>query len=289
MRRFDELHPVPVLVLLCAVMGLALLGSDPAYSLLALLGGAAAVLWRERCARGLLFPALVGAGTAVLNPLLVHRGITVLFTLRGRPITREAALYGITMGLTLCATLLWARLFSQMLTGDRLLYLFGTVSPRFGLLVSMGLRFVPLLLRDARHIREAQTSLGLLSGKGVLARARGELRVLAALLTRALENGILTADSMAARGYGTGRRSRFSPFRFAPRDVAVLLCTLLLAVLPLSALFAGGAGWQFYPVLHTASGALRPAALASLGLLSFFPILYDGKEALSCRRLLSKI
>lgn len=53
------------------------------------------------------------------------------------------------------------------------------------------------------------------------------MKRLEVLLTWSLEEGLQTADSMKARGYGTGRRSSYSPYRWRPKDGAALFFLLI--------------------------------------------------------------
>ena len=46
-------------------------------------------------------------------------------------------------------------------------------------------------------------------------------RVFSATATWALEYGIVTAASMEARGYGVGRRTRYSPYAFKHADIVL--------------------------------------------------------------------
>ena len=46
------------------------------------------------------------------------------------------------------------------------------------------------------------------------------------------KNGIITANSMAARGYGIGKRSSFTYFRWHTGDLILLLTSLLLSAAP---------------------------------------------------------
>ena len=89
----------------------------------------------------------------VINPLLNHRGVTLLFYLGEWRITREAVLYGMHMATVLVASLLLFSCFSHHMTAEKIMTLFGKRLPSFALLFSMTLRFVPRAGRDFRRMR----------------------------------------------------------------------------------------------------------------------------------------
>ena len=57
---------------------------------------------------------------------------------------------------------------------------------------------------------------------------RSSLSTMATVSYTHLEGGIITADSMRSRGYGSGKRTNFAIYRFDGRDVILLLAMCLL-------------------------------------------------------------
>lgn len=289
MRTFAEHNPIAVAAYFLCAAGVAMFTMDPVILCLSLLGALALFLrrsgWRGRDHALML---LLFAVTALANPLLSHRGETVLFVLNHNPITLEATLYGLAAATMLLAVLYWFRSFSAIMTSDRLLYLFGALSPRMALILSMALRYVPLFGHQARKTRQTQQAMGLYRDESLVERWRGELRVFSVMVTWALENGVITADSMAARGYGTARRTHFARFRFTPRDGLLTIFSLLLGGAALLA--AAKRNFAFYPAMAAAEPAmLIYLGYAAYGLLALLPLIIDGKEALKWRCLHSKI
>ena len=132
----------------------------------------------------------------------------------------------------------------------------------------------------------AQKAIGLYREDTPADRLRGGMRCFSILLTWAIENGIITADSMEARGYGTGKRTHFAVFRFDRIDVLVLLtiaaCTLLtLAGLPFLS-------HSFYPYFSV-SAASAPAvcSLISYGILVLLPAAIETEEVIRWKYCLS--
>jgi hypothetical protein len=93
-----------------------------------------------------------------------------------------------------------------------------------------------------------------------------------------LENGVITADSMTARGYGVGPRSRFSIFRWFLGDTLLLLGSLLLTALTIAGLSATSVA--YYPRFTLpAPTPLCIAGYAAYGLLTLLPLIFQAKEA----------
>lgn len=229
---------------------------------------------------------------AALNALFNHAGVTMLFYLpNGNPVTREALCYGAAAAAMFAAVILWFQCCNAVMTADKYLYVFGGVLPSVSLLLSMALRFVPKFTAHMRAVAAAQASLGCGTREGgAWQRLRSGARVLSVTVSWALESGITAADSMKSRGYGAGRRTYFGNYRFTRRD-GLLSAVLALALAGVCVGIGRGALYvRYYPSIHIGSaGALGAVCAACFALLCFLPLLLDGKEALTWRRLRSNI
>jgi len=170
--------------------------------------------------------------------------------LLGGAITLEAVLYGAASGLALWTMLVIFAAFNLAADASRLLRLAPAFLYPLGVVASIGLTFVPQLLRSVREIREAQQIRG--------HRFRGWrdlLPLFVPLLTTSLERAIQLAESMEARGFG-GQLSGLAPramvrLRLAMlAGLALLLCGLLARIY-----------WSAVP----AAALLGAAALALVG------------------------
>ena len=289
MRRFADHNPVAVAVYFLATAGVCMFSMDPLPLALSLPGAllcqfllGEAGKWRIH-----LYTLLLFAGMTLINPLVSHNGVTVLFVMNHNPVTLEALVYGAAAGGMIVAVMYWFRAFTAVMTSDKLLYIFGNLSPKLALMLSMALRYVPLFTRQAGRVSQSQKALGLYKEDNLIDRIRGGMRVFSVMVTWTLENGIITADSMAGRGYGTGRRTRFSIFRWTAGDVMLLISSLLLAALTLWGI--ADRTFTYYPAI-TAS-PITPRALTGFiayGLLVLLPAIITGKEAFKWHRLRSK-
>lgn len=292
MRSFGEYNPIAVAVYFLLTAGIAMFCLNPILLALSLTG--AMLLFRFRQGGGHWRSYLGYLGLFVLmtllNPLLSHNGVTVLFVLNGAPITAEAVLYGAVSAIMVIGTLCWFRSFTEIMKSDKLLYLFGALSPRLALIFSMALRYVPLFAKQTAKVQRTQTALGLYQEDNLVDRTKGGLRICSVMVTWALENGIITADSMAARGYGIGRRSRFSDFRFRRGDVLLLAAVLGLSALTLIAMGLGALDFECYPAIRfSPPSAWTGVGYISYGILTLLPAILEGKERIKWKYLESKI
>lgn len=291
MSALERRHPAAVFLYFAGVMSVSMLSMNPVLLTLSLLGGVLLLLVRDalslRAFMGSLALFLV---LALVNPLVSHRGATVLFVLGDSPVTLEAVYYGAAASGMIVAMLTWGCAFSGIMTSDKLMDLFGRVSPKLALLVSMALRSVSLFSAQTRRVRQAQKGLGLYKEDNAVDALKSDARVFSILVTWALENGVMTADSMAARGYGSARRVSFSVYRFRRADVLFSAVSVLLTLAVLYGIFSGRLETAYYP--RFAAPELTKSLLffyGCYGALALLPALMEGCERIKWRCLLSKI
>ena len=181
--------------------------------------------------------------------------------------------------------LLWFGCYSQVLTSDKFICLFGRLIPALSLLLVMVLRMIPNLMRKARQLLGARRSIGKGSGEKDPLREKlsGGMTALSALTDWALEGSIITADSMRARGYGSAKRTGFSLYRITLRD---MLLMALMAALAAVTLTMGHFDVTYTPVLYAAAPGWGLAAYCTFLLL---PTLLHLKEAIQWRIAISSI
>ena len=158
MRYFENLHPICILIYFVAVIGLTLVCFHPVMLVVSLVG-AFSLLLRLKGGKGagqqFRFVIPMFLLVAVANPLINHRGVTLLGMFLNQWITLEAIAYGITAGLSLAALILWFGCYSEVMTSEKFLYLFGKIAPSSALLISMALQLVPKLNRQLTEIKES--------------------------------------------------------------------------------------------------------------------------------------
>lgn len=163
-----------------------------------------------------------------------HFGVTALAVNRvGNTITLEALLFGLSVAVRASAVLMWLFCLHEVVSSDQVIYLFGRISPRLSLFLSILLRMVPRLRIRRRCIDDAQRAVGMGAGEGNLfRRIRRRGRENSILLTWLNDSLIESAASMKCRGYSLPGRTAFSIYRFDYRDrIFVILMGSCLSVL----------------------------------------------------------
>lgn len=292
MQALEWYNPVVIMVYYLTLSCLIMFSQNPVLLLLGLLGalGCFCLGAGGGAGRVHLFSLAVFAVMALGNPLFSHHGMTVLFVLNDSPITLEATIYGVCSGGTVVTVLYLFRSFHRIMTRDRLLYVFGKLSPKLALLLSMTLRYVPLFTARAKQTAACQKALGLYKEDNILDKIKADMRVFSILLTWALENGITTADSMAARGYGTCKRTFYTRFSYRRADALLLVLILACFGITVGAMACGILDMTFYPSLSMAPVTpLAVVAYAAFGFLAAMPAGLEMGERIKWRYLQSKI
>ena len=201
MRAFSEHNPITIFVHFMLVITIAMFIQNPIILLLALFGSILyyAVTFRKISAKMLTFWGLLFLLISLINPIFSHKGETVLLFINGKAITLEALFYGINNGIMILAVMIWFLVFSEIMTSDKVMYIFGKFSPRLALLVSMSLRYIPLYRQRAGIINNAQKTMGLYKESNIIDNVKGGIRITSSLITWSLETSVDTADSFAAR------------------------------------------------------------------------------------------
>ena len=174
---------------------------------------------------------------ALIHPLFSRNGQTVLLVIADRPITKEALLFALCSALAMGCVLILFRIFSALMTTDRVLYLLSSLSPSASLTLSIALRTVNRLPEEYQSIVFAQRAIGNTENPSLLASLSFRARCISILITRLLEGGVTTADSMDARGYGSAKRTAYRLYRFTARDGWALGIILLLTAFPVAGSF----------------------------------------------------
>ena len=284
MRAFDTMNPAAVTVTLMLAACITIFSLEPLLLGISLICAATYYLMRNGRRHAAFHIGAIGMPLlfALLNPLWNQHGTTVLFVINQRAVTQEALVYGGVTGLRLAAVLYWFRNFSDLMTSEKLFYLFRGFSPKLALVFTMAVRNLSLFRAQMRKIQTSQRALGLYREGHLIDDLRGGMRVFSILLTWALENGIITANSMSARGYGCGKRSSFTFYRWEKGDVALLLTALVLAAAVIAGILSGALTWQFYPQRIPPALTLQYlGAIAAYAGLAMLPVIYEGKEMLT--------
>ena len=218
-----------------------------------------------RVVKLLLIMLIVFAVVSLVNPLFTVDGSHVLAVLPwGRPYTLEALCYGMAAGGMFVTVLLWFSSYNAVMSSDKFLYLFGRMIPSIALVLTMILRLVPLFQTKAKQIAGARKCVGMISGASSNKdKINHGMTVTSALTSWALEGGIITADSMQSRGFGSGKRTTFSIYRMNSRDMILLAVMVLLAGAVLVCAIKGGMKTAYIPHIEL-TGTESPYMVAGI-------------------------
>ena len=289
---FSGYHPAVNLCYFAAVIGMTMFLMHPVFLPISILCASAYLIWLQG-GRGMLrqvgylLPVLLF--TAALTSLFNHDGDTVLFNLPGGdPLTLEAVCFGFCSAIMMGASIIWFNCCNAIFTTDKIIYLFGRVIPSLSLLISMTLRFVPRFKDFLLHTWQVQRAMK--PPKGKRDALKQALTAFSATVSWAMEQSIVTADSMKSRGYGASGRTTFAIYRFERRDgwLLILLATLCAGT---AAPWAMGAmQWVFYPAMtgQLLGGTQLVSYLCFTG-ICLMPLIIDWKEGRKWNSLRSKI
>lgn len=293
MRYFDRLHPIVAFVYFVFIILIAMISMNPIIVSICYVFGivfCGMLIGLKKILKSLLYNIPLMIILALTNPMFVHKGETILFFLNDNPVTKEAILYGLFASMMIMSVFYWFKCYSEIMTSDKFIYLFGRVIPKLSLILSMSLAFVPKLKRKFKEIDEAQKALGIYATQSYVDKIRSKFRVLSILLTNSLENSIETADSMRSRGYGLKGRSSYAIYQFNVSDYVFMGVEIPAGIAILILIFIGFADFDFYPVISNINLSVPAVILYVLIiLLAGISIMLEIKENVLWRYLKSKI
>src|SRR6266849_6151479 len=237
--------------------------TNPVYKIMVLAAAltALAVGAGLRRIRGLLVAVLlIAAFATLLNFVSAHLGATVLFALPdqipaiGGPYTLEALVFGASGGITISAALLAAAPFSLLLASHDVMDALPAPLSRTGVAIAASLNLVPAVATSFVQVTEAQRLRGW--------RPRGPrswMEVVVPVVLTSVEGSIQLAESMEARGFGSGARTTMASHALRRSDW-LLVAASGLALAAFAVLHAAGwaTDWFPYPTLTFPTVDPRP-------------------------------
>ena len=249
---FSSYHPAVNFLYFGSILAFAMISMHPVCLVISLVCAVAyyVMLKGAKATRLLLRGALpLFLVTLIINPAFSHGGVTILTYLpSGNPLTLESIIYGISAAFMMTSILIWFACFTEVMTSDKFVYLFGKIVPAFSLILSMTLRFVPRFISQFGIVRDVQRTMGRDTTDGkVLYRLKNAIACFSITVTWSMENAIETADSMKSRGYGTKRRTAYSIYHWNDRDKIAFIFVIFCALTLLAGGLAGKLSWKYFP------------------------------------------
>jgi energy-coupling factor transport system permease protein len=257
----------------CIVLAGVALSFEHPLVLCALLATLVAAAAGARVARRVLLALAVALPFAVvialINPLVVRDGLTVIARLGSVPVlgqldvTAEATAYGGVLALRALIVIGCFALHSAAVDPDDLLRAFRRVSFRSALTAALATRMVPVLARDARRLHDAQRCLA-----GEPAPRRAIVRAVAA---GALDRAVDVAATLEVRGFGAHTAARRAAEPWSRHDLAFTAAAAAIAALTVVARAAGVAEFAAYPSLSAPVGAPELALATAIVVVALLP------------------
>lgn len=159
--------------------------------------------------------------TVGIQPVFSGSGKTVLYYVNDRAVYLEGYIYGLVIAMLLITVFNWCTVMRILMDSEKLMYLIGRLSPTLAMMITMILRFIPLMRQRYRVIHEGQVGMGrynnpyskkknvLYAFMGFIEKIRHRIKEISILISWSLENSIETSDSMESRGYGLKGRTSY--------------------------------------------------------------------------------
>lgn len=292
-NEFASYHPLVIFTYFIGVIGVSMTIS---YPLIIGISFAVAFFYSVllKGSKVIKFNVLVSLGsvmfTTLFNTLFTHDGNSVLFYINANRITAEAMCYGAFSGMVIATVIIWFSSFNFIVNGEMIMYIFSRISSVFGLLISMILRYIPLLKVRYDEINMGQKCLGKMYDGKFIGRIKDITKKTSILIAWSLESSIESADSMAARGYGLKGRSSFSLYKASSRDYFLGIIFILLIIAIIAVNIGFNIKMYFYPVIVVPKDSMAIfAEVLFFGAISAIPILIDILGEYRWQKLESKI
>ena len=150
---FERCHPAVNFLFFTAVIAGAVLFQHPVFLAISFFCACAYSIWRNgkkaAAFAGCLLPLIVAF--ALYYSSYHHFGVTVLRqNFIGNNMTLESLVYGIALGVSIAGMMIWFSCVYSVVSTDKVVYLFGRVSPKLSLFLAIFLRMVPRIKGEAK-------------------------------------------------------------------------------------------------------------------------------------------
>lgn len=248
---FEQCHPAVNLIYFAAVLVGTLTFQHPVYLAISFLSAFMYSVKRNGRKAVVFNLCLVPfvAAFALYYSSFHHFGITILRqNFIGNPITLESLVYGFVLGLTAASVMIWMSCVFSVFSTDKVVYLFGRISPRLSLLLAILLRMVPRCKQEAGRVHKAQRGIGRGIHQGnILQRIRNTLCIFSMLITWVIDSLTIASESMRSRGSSLRGRTAFSIYRFDNRDRSYVIAQFTCLTVMLMAVLLGQTDMVYDP------------------------------------------
>ena len=271
---FERCHPAVNLIYFAAVLTGTVTFQHPAFLMISFLCAFAYSVkrngWKAWMFNLCLLPLVVAF--ALYYSSYTHFGMTVLRqNMVGNNMTLESLVYGVVLGVIGAGVCMWFSSVFSVFTTDKVVYLFGKVSPGFSLFLAIALRMIPRIQKEAKRINMAQQGIGRGANQGNLwQRFRNSLRIFSMLITWTIDSLTIASESMRSRGSNLRGRKAFSIYRFDNRDRLFVIGLFLCLTLTMMAILLGQTDMVYDPKIIWTQ--VNPLFCIGYGILCLMPL-----------------
>ena len=271
---FERCHPAVNLIYFAAVLVGMITFQHPVFLVISFLCAFAYSVkrngWKAVVFNLCLLPFVVAF--ALYYSSYTHFGMTVLRqNFVGNNMTQESLVYGFVLGVTGAGVCIWFSCVFSVFTTDKVVYLFGKVSPRLSLFLAIALRMIPRIKKEAKRINMAQQGIGRGANQGNLwQRFRNSLRIVSMLITWTIDSLTIASESMRSRGSSLRGRKAFSIYRFDNRDRIFVIGLFLCLTLTMMAMLLGQTDMVYDPKIIWTQ--VNPLFCIGYGVLCLMPL-----------------
>lgn len=272
--KLTVIHPAIYVIYYLLLIILAFLYNDP-YYLISFLALISVLIMLQGITREVVqiikFFIPMSLLIIIINPLTSHEGTTRIYIMGSYFITLEALVYGIIMSLSLLIILLVFASYNRSVSYQEMLYLFSKRFPHISMIIVMALRFIPLLsyrLTEVNKVHQFDEKNENQEEKGSkIERIKKTAKMMSVVVSWSLEESMLTAKSMKARGYGIKERTSYLSYNYRRIDYLFLLLIFATCLVCVIGLAQGYGRINIYPTL---SFSIHENILNMYYLLFFF-------------------
>jgi energy-coupling factor transport system permease protein len=189
----------------------------------------------------------------LLNPIVSQIGTTRIYIIGYYSITLEALTYGIIMSMSLLIILLTFASYNRAVSSQEMLYIFSKRFPNISMVIIMALRFIPLFNERLGEVNRMskfdKKHQDCKDAKSLVEKISKTANLLVVVVSWSLEESMITAKSMKARGYGIMERTSYLSYKFHRTDYFFTIYISALILFCIIGLTQGFGRIEIYPTL----------------------------------------
>lgn len=257
-KKFKDSHPGVLVVYFLSIIVLLFIQRN--YYFILLMSGLAVLMDyfynKDKFFKHLKYVLILLVVIMLVVPLLIQSSNDIV--------------YGLFLGIFLSGLFLWYKVMRYFVKDDHIVYLFGSVLPTFGLVISIFFNLINKLKKQYQKIKEANYHIPV---KNKITYYRN---IIIILVTYAFESSLDMMNSMISRGYGKSKRTSFHLYVFQKDDMLKLVIIVLLSVICFWGYYCYYRNYSLLQVHYF--NLIDLLFFASYLLLGILPILLGGKK-----------